>query len=70
MSHTPTPLATTLALWALLLALPAAAQHHGHQGHAAPADTRQAVNFPQPMKDGTLANMRDHLLALAQIQDK
>jgi hypothetical protein len=69
MKHAPIPLAT-LALCGLLLALPATAQHQGHHGHTANTDSRQAVSFPQPMKDGTLANMRDHLLALAQIQDK
>ena len=42
-------------------------------GHAMPADaspveTRQAVEFPAAMKAHTLANMRDHLLALQQIQ--
>jgi outer membrane receptor for monomeric catechols len=31
-------------------------------------DTRQAVEFSQAMRDHTLANMRDHLLALQQIQ--
>jgi hypothetical protein len=37
--------------------------------HSAPMpDTRQAVEFPQAMRDHTLANMRDHLLALQQIQ--
>jgi hypothetical protein len=54
------------------LGAPALAQHHSQHAHAhsPSADSRQAVNFPQPMKEGTLANMRDHLLALAQIQDK
>ena len=28
------------------------------------------VNFPEPMRTQTLANMRDHLLALAEIQDQ
>jgi len=31
-------------------------------------DTRQTVEFSQAMRDHTLANMRDHLLALQQIQ--
>ena len=36
---------------------------------AAPlADTRAAVRFPTQMKEHTLANMRDHLLALQQMQ--
>jgi hypothetical protein len=46
------------------------AHHHGHPSSKAQSDTRQAVQFPPEMKEGTLANMRDHLLALAQIQDK
>lgn len=34
-----------------------------------PADTRQAVKFPKALREHTLANMRDHLLALQQIQE-
>jgi cytochrome c556 len=50
------------------MAAPAAAsQPAGHAGHSG-ADSRQAVAFPAMMKEHTLANMRDHLLALAQIQ--
>lgn len=42
---------------------------HDHAMHgASPADTRTAVAFPPPMKAETLANMRDHLLALQEIQ--
>lgn len=37
--------------------------------HGTSADTRSAVKFPAPMKQHTLANMRDHLLALSQIQE-
>jgi hypothetical protein len=33
-------------------------------------DTRMPVAFPDMMKTHTLANMRDHLLALAEIQDR
>jgi hypothetical protein len=32
------------------------------------ADARQVVDFPEPMRTHTLANMRDHLLAIQQIQ--
>lgn len=42
-------------------------QHHRH-GAGAPADPRQAVNFPEPLRTHTLANMRDHLAALGEIQ--
>lgn len=41
----------------------AANQSHGHG-----ADVRQLVKFPDEMRIGTLANMRDHLLAIGQIQ--
>ena len=41
---------------------------HQHQ-HSAPADPRVLVKLPEQMHAHTLANMRDHLLALAQIQD-
>ena len=37
------------------------------QRPAAP-DVRQLVSFPESMKVHTLANMRDHLLALSEIQ--
>lgn len=37
--------------------------------HGAGPDTRNAVKFPAAMKQHTLANMRDHLLALSQIQE-
>jgi Cytochrome C' len=59
----------TLAAAALLTPL-AHGQHHGQHSSNGSTDARQAVQFPQTMKDATLTNMRDHLLALAQIQDK
>jgi hypothetical protein len=61
----------------LAFAVPAFAQQHEHDPRmhgvrpAAPvtvADTRVAVAFPEPMKVHTLANMRDHLQALGEIQ--
>lgn len=62
----------------LLIALPLAAQQHDpamHQKHMAganqskkPSDGRQLVQFPEQMKEHTLANMRDHMLALQEIQ--
>lgn len=52
--------------------VPAQEGHASHVGHAdqqaAPADGRQFVAFPEPMRTHTLANMRDHLLALQEIQ--
>lgn len=35
---------------------------------AAEQDTRQKLDFPPMMKDHMLANMRDHLLAISEIQ--
>lgn len=47
------------------------AQHHMHQGkmeHGASAvDTREFVKFPPQLVEHTIANMRDHLLALQEI---
>jgi hypothetical protein len=40
----------------------------GAPGAALGEDRRQAVAFPAPMREHTLANMRDHLLALQEIQ--
>ncbi len=55
-----------LAIATLLgCAVPTAHDAHG----VASADARQPVNFPEPLRTHTLANMRDHLLALAEIQD-
>jgi hypothetical protein len=34
-----------------------------------PPDTRELVRFPTPLRDHTLASMRDHLLTLQRIQE-
>lgn len=52
----------------------ARAQHqhtapHDKVGHAPVVDARTPVHFPESMRTHTLTNMRDHLLALAQIQE-
>ncbi|MEY2653745.1 MAG: hypothetical protein RLZZ524_773 [Pseudomonadota bacterium] len=54
---------------------PAPHDHRAMQGHAARPqamhgvqDTRELVRYPEAMRVHTLANMRDHLLALSQIQ--
>ena len=53
----------------------ALAQHHGHNapqggGHSAgPPDMRVLVPFPPELAAHTLANMRDHLQALQEIND-
>ena len=51
---------TTLALFATLLVAPAS--------RSAEADRREAVAMPTMMQDHMLGNMRDHLLALHEIQ--
>ncbi len=51
-------------------ALLAAAQQHEHampMATASQGDARQLVAFPEPMRVHTIANMRDHLLALQEI---
>lgn len=67
-----------IPLIGLMLAVPLGAQQHDpamHQKHMAATrqsnkaiDGRQLVKFPEQMKEHTLANMRDHLLALQEIQ--
>ena len=42
---------------------------HNHQHGASPADTRATVEYPLAMKEHTLTSMRDHLLAISQIQE-
>lgn len=59
---------------ALALAVSCAAQaqvhdHAKHQSAGAVGDARTAVKFPKALRAHTLANMRDHLLALQEIQD-
>ena len=53
--------------------------HHMDQGQpaampppAAPGlapDTRELVNFPAPLRDHTMASMRDHLLTIQRLQE-
>ena len=66
-----TALAAALtAAWVGALAPSAIAQEHQHSltATAAPsADTRQFVQFPEPMRLHTITSMRDHLLALQEI---
>lgn len=67
---------TTLVLAALGGASGVATAQQHHPQHGAPAanaggnsDSRQFVQFPPQMVEHTLANMRDHLLALQEMQD-
>jgi hypothetical protein len=48
----------------------AVAQHQHHHDASAPVapDSRQFVKFPTPLVEHTLANMRDHLQTLQEIQ--
>lgn len=43
--------------------------HRQHQAAPTLEDGREIVRFPEEIRLHTLANMRDHLLALQQIQD-
>ena len=43
--------------------------HHHDHGTTPTGDTRQFVQFPDELREQTLANMRDHLLALQEIQE-
>lgn len=67
-----------MAICCLTAAAVASAQEHDHammhheaqtNGAAMPTDGRQIVHFPKELREHTLANMRDHLLALQQIQE-
>ena len=66
-------LSLTIALLAGLLGFGYAAlaqhQHDSSHGRDAQADTRVLVQFPDELRVHTMTNMRDHLLALSQIQD-
>lgn len=73
MKRSFTPIAV-LFLVALASASLVWAQHNQHSGTshgivAQSADQRQFVRFPDALRDHTLANMRDHLLALQEIQE-
>jgi len=46
--------------------------HHNGGGHSAASndkDNREFVRFPDALREHTLANMRNHLFALQEIQD-
>jgi cytochrome c556 len=69
------PQIAAIAVAALTGATAVVAQDHSamdHQKHMAMMmddDSRQAVAFPAPMRQHTLANMRDHMQALSDILD-
>ena len=62
---------TALSIFGIgTIPLPAGAQDHQHRmAEPAPGagDARQLVNFPEPMRLHTITSMRDHLLALQEI---
>jgi hypothetical protein len=58
---------------AAVLAQTGSHQHGSHAGHSASGasaagDTRQLVKFPESLRVHTLANMRDHLQVLGELQ--
>jgi len=61
--------AGVLVTTALALAQHPHGGHDAQSGHAMPVDRRVPVKFPPQLRAHTLINMRDHLLAIAQIQD-
>jgi hypothetical protein len=74
--------AASLAMLALLAGCAAPSEDHAaharqaNQAQALPAnhapvdDPRIVVRFPEMLRTHTLANMRDHLMALAEIQEQ
>lgn len=66
--------AIVLAVFAFGSETFAVAQHqhqHSHDPSALPAaDSRQFVEFPAPLTEHTLANMRDHLQTIQDIQSQ
>lgn len=63
-----TIIATALVLAACTSAAPVREHEHMADHHmAASGDARQLVEFPEPMRLHTITSMRDHLLALQEI---
>jgi hypothetical protein len=81
MNRLSRPKRLTLHRWIGLLAVAvvplAAAQHTMNPDHQMPAgeqgprptEARKVVNFPKALKERELANMRDHLQTLSEIQN-
>lgn len=76
LKHVLAPASVFILVLSVLLGghSPGWAQHNHHHGggHGAASpvtDQRQFVRFPDALRDHTLANMRDHLLALQEIQE-
>lgn len=62
-----TVIAALIAAAGLAAGLVALAETHDHASHV-PGDARQAVPMPSELRTHMLANMRDHLIALGDIQ--
>lgn len=60
-------IASLIAAASLAAGVVALAETHDHATHT-PGDARQAVHMPQELRAHMLANMRDHLVALGEIQ--
>ena len=58
-----------MAALGLASACAAPGGHDAAAHHDAVADTRVAVDFPAPLREHTLANMRDHLATLQRLQE-
>lgn len=68
MNKIKTIIGVMTAIFNLFICQFAFAQHqHFHMAQS--VDARAIVDFPPAMKEHTLANMRDHLLAISQIQE-
>jgi cytochrome c556 len=62
-------LATASACSYALFASAQTREHSAAASAIAPSDGRQLVQFPEPMRVHTITNMRDHLLALQEIDE-
>jgi hypothetical protein len=58
-----------LAVSIAILTAASCAVPQSHEHEAAPAESRVTVRFPEPLRQHTLANMRDHLATMQQIQE-
>ena len=62
-----TVIVSLIAVASLAMGLAALAEPPDHTAHA-PSDTRQAIDMPPELRTHMLANMREHLVAMGEIQ--
>jgi len=62
-----TVIVSLIAVASLAMGLAALAEPPDHTAHA-PSDTRQAIDMPPELRTHMLANMREHLIAMGEIQ--